>query len=130
MNLRDVNVLFIDDKKEAQITYGNKALKNRPVVVGAGPAGLFCALTLARNGYSPILIERGGTVEERTEKVKNFWENKIFDAKSINDSVLDSKIEEQTKGKTPKVIDTHVVVQNNSFAVGKQISQIIVACLK
>ncbi len=44
-------------------------LKTRPLVVGAGPAGLFCALTLAKAGAAPILIERGKPVEERTEDV-------------------------------------------------------------
>lgn len=41
----------------------------RPVVVGAGPAGLFAALTLARAGAAPILIERGRPVEERSKDV-------------------------------------------------------------
>ncbi len=46
-------------------TYGTLPLSARPVVVGSGPCGLFCALLLAENGYRPILLERGGTVEER-----------------------------------------------------------------
>ncbi len=44
----------------------------RPVVVGAGPAGLFCALYLAQAGLRPLLIERGGSVEERTAAVDAF----------------------------------------------------------
>ncbi|MCI8473752.1 MAG: hypothetical protein HFF07_00250 [Oscillospiraceae bacterium] len=44
-----------------------------PVVVGMGPAGLFCALFLARNGLPPILLERGRDVDERTEDVEHFW---------------------------------------------------------
>ena len=42
----------------------------RPVVVGAGPAGLFCALTLARRGARPLLIERGQPVEQRVQDVE------------------------------------------------------------
>ena len=45
----------------------------RPVIVGMGPAGLFAALTLARMGLKPIVLERGRPVEERTEDVEHFW---------------------------------------------------------
>ena len=53
---------------------GTNPMKHRPVVVGSGPAGLFCAYQLAVNGYRPILIERGAPVEERIKDVDEFWE--------------------------------------------------------
>lgn len=45
----------------------------KPVVVGMGPAGLFSALFLARNGIPSVILERGHSVEERTEDVEHFW---------------------------------------------------------
>lgn len=44
-----------------------------PVVVGAGPAGLFCALALAKCGARPILLERGRDAESRRRDVERFW---------------------------------------------------------
>lgn len=53
---------------------GNQLLKERPVVIGTGPAGLFCGLMLARQGYKPILLERGQQVEQRQKDVESFWQ--------------------------------------------------------
>ena len=47
--------------------------ETRPIVVGAGPAGLFAALVLARCGARPILLERGQCVEQRQQDVARFW---------------------------------------------------------
>lgn len=56
-----------------------KLSKTRPVVVGFGPAGIFCALLLARSGFRPIVIERGSAMDERVEKVNTFFENGVLD---------------------------------------------------
>ncbi|TCL59876.1 hypothetical protein EDD76_10365 [Kineothrix alysoides] len=53
---------------------GQRKLQHRPIVIGTGPAGLFCGCMLARHGYSPILLERGKDVDSRKEEVDRFWE--------------------------------------------------------
>ena len=59
-----------------------KSFSCRPVVVGAGPAGLFAALTLALSGAKPIVIERGSAVEERIISKNTLFVNKILDEES------------------------------------------------
>lgn len=52
---------------------GEEKLSQRPVIVGCGPAGLFCGLMLARAGYRPLILERGETARKRKESVDRFW---------------------------------------------------------
>ena len=52
---------------------GKQKMKNRPVIVGSGPAGLFCGYMLASYGYKPIIIERGEQIEKRVKTVETFW---------------------------------------------------------
>lgn len=58
---------------------GEKDLRHPPVVIGSGPAGLFCGLMLARAGYCPILLERGEDVDARTKRVREFWLTGVLD---------------------------------------------------
>lgn len=53
-------------------------LKNKPIIVGSGPAGLFCAYLLASNNYQPIIIERGEKVEDRIKSIETFWQTGIL----------------------------------------------------
>ena len=62
-----------------QMKFGNAP---SPIVVGAGPAGLFAALILARSGANPILIERGRDVDRRTADVNRFWTSGKLDITS------------------------------------------------
>ena len=55
------------------------SLPSRPIVVGCGPCGLFAALYLAESGASPIILERGLSVEERRCKVDSFKMTGEFD---------------------------------------------------
>ncbi len=50
-----------------------KVLKDRPVVVGMGPCGLFAAYVLAKSGNPPLVIERGETIEDRQKTIELFW---------------------------------------------------------
>jgi uncharacterized FAD-dependent dehydrogenase len=50
-----------------------KALKKRPIIVGAGPGGLFCAVRLAEHGIPSILIERGDEASKRMLHIARFW---------------------------------------------------------
>jgi uncharacterized FAD-dependent dehydrogenase len=49
-----------------------------PVVIGMGPAGLFCAYSLCKAGLKPIIIERGSSIEKRDEAVNEFWKTGIL----------------------------------------------------
>lgn len=53
---------------------GDRILKNRPVVVGSGPAGLLAAYELSLHGYRPLLLERGYELSERKQALEEFWE--------------------------------------------------------
>ena len=53
--------------QQEEVQPGEKQIKGRIVVVGAGPCGLFAAYVLAQNGYRPLLIERGKAIEQREE---------------------------------------------------------------
>lgn len=59
--------------------YGTGKLSHPPVVVGTGPAGLFCGLMLARHGYCPLILERGWDVDRRLSLVGRFWETGELD---------------------------------------------------
>ena len=68
-------------RTEAEIIYGSKA-PGIPVVIGAGPCGLFAALTLAAHGYKPLLIERGRDMEQRVRDVERLRRSGVLDVQS------------------------------------------------
>ena len=55
------------------LTPGSEEPRGRILVAGLGPAGLFAAYWLARQGYRPLVVERGRPVAERTADVQRFW---------------------------------------------------------
>lgn len=76
-NIKKVNEenfkLNIDVKRKAE---------TRPVIIGAGPAGLFCGLILIQNGIKPIIIEQGKKVEDRKNDVDEFFKTGILNTSS------------------------------------------------
>lgn len=61
---------------------GETPLLHSPVIVGSGPAGLFCGWYLAKAGYCPIILERGEEADKRQKTVENFWKNGVLDPES------------------------------------------------
>ena len=58
---------------------GALPLRTRPVIAGFGPCGIFAAYVLARQGYRPIVLERGGSMESRVAAVEAFRERGVLD---------------------------------------------------
>ena len=67
----DINPTVINDYKLP--LQGDEVFHEPPYIIGSGPAGLFCAYFLAREGYRPVLIEQGQDVDSRTETVEDFF---------------------------------------------------------
>jgi len=76
---KNVNIALVKERPYQFPSGGEKRLADPPVIVGSGPAGLFCGLMLAEAGYRPILLERGMDVDVRVRKVAEFWEHGVLD---------------------------------------------------
>ncbi len=72
----------IFEKETFSLPQGNERMDGRPVVVGFGPAGMFCALLLCEAGFAPIIVERGDDVEERAAAVERFYRTRVLDTDS------------------------------------------------
>ena len=80
--VHDKNIMLTSEKKYHFSSSGSEALSHRPIVIGSGPAGLFCAWYLAKAGYCPLVLERGEEADKRQKTVENFWKNGILDPDS------------------------------------------------
>ena len=82
LNNKKLKNVSISNYKKYSIPDYDTELKNRPVIVGFGPAGMFAGLVLAEKGLKPIILERGKAVDERTADVENFWNGGKFNPES------------------------------------------------
>lgn len=121
---KDGDIKPVDDVQESELLPGTDKLSERPVVVGTGPAGLFAGLVLAQYGYKPLVLERGQSVERRSEVVHEYWEKGKLDPETnvqfgeggagtfsdgklttrINDRRCDKVLEELFKSGAPEEI--------------------------
>ncbi len=73
---------IVEGKEDLLLVKNKKLINSRPVIVGAGPAGLFATYVLSLNGYKPILLEQGKSIEEREKDVEEFINNRIINPSS------------------------------------------------
>ena len=113
--LKDKNITIQEEQlyrferavEQLQEADRKKGLKEPPVIVGSGPAGLYCGYELAKAGYQPIIIERGMAVEERRKEIQSYWDGKPLNpdcnvqfgeggAGTCSDGKLNTMIKDQT----------------------------------
>ncbi|MBQ2872810.1 MAG: NAD(P)-binding protein [Bacilli bacterium] len=79
---KSIDVIVAPNEEYVMPLKGNILLNKRPIIVGSGPAGLFCSYLLAKMGYKPIIIERGEKVEDRIKTVEKFFNDGILNKES------------------------------------------------
>ena len=79
---QDRNVSATPDMEYQFVAHAPERAIERPVVIGAGPCGLFAALILAQSGFRPIVLERGKVVRERTKDTWGLWRRSVLDPES------------------------------------------------
>ncbi len=102
---------------------GEEVISNKPVVIGCGPAGLFCGLLLAEKGYKPIIIERGRKVQDRVNDIEKFWSDRVLNERSniqfgeggagtFSDGKLNTLIKDRSK-RGKKVLEEFILAGAN-----------------
>lgn len=79
---KNASISFVNPKTYELPVVGENDLIHPPLIIGAGPAGLFAAFVLAEAGYKPILLERGKSVENRIKDVEEFWQTGVLNTSS------------------------------------------------
>ncbi|MFA9378382.1 MAG: NAD(P)/FAD-dependent oxidoreductase [Lachnotalea sp.] len=117
-HIKNNNIGVTNRKNYVFPAMGTEPLTKRPIIIGSGPAGLFCALFLAENGFKPMVLERGESVEERTNSVDEYWKTgKLNTASNVqfgeggagtfSDGKLNTLVKDQF-GRNKKVLDVFV----------------------
>jgi len=78
----DVAVKPTPDTEYRFVAHAHPNMPTRPLVIGAGPCGLFAALILAQMGFRPIILERGRVVRHRTKDTWGLWRRSVLDTES------------------------------------------------
>ncbi len=82
LNRKSDNIFKTPNEEYIFNVTGNNKLNFRPIIVGSGPAGLFCGYMLAKHGYNPIIVERGEMIDDRVNTVQKFWDTGILNPES------------------------------------------------
>lgn len=112
------NITIVEKKVYQFPFHAESTPADRPVIIGSGPAGLFCAYMLAEHGFAPILLERGKAIEERKKDVDSFWETGKLNPESnvqfgeggagtFSDGKLNTLVKD-TSGRNRKVLEIFV----------------------
>ena len=79
---KSIDILKTPDEEYIFKITGKEKLNKRPVIIGSGPAGLFCAYIMSKNGYKPLILERGEDIDNRIKTVEKFWRDGILNKES------------------------------------------------
>jgi len=82
LEVRMKNDFSTEEKKFPEPEVDLRGRGKRPVIAGSGPAGMFAALTLAKAGLKPLIIERGKSIDERIKDVERFETTGVLDTQS------------------------------------------------
>lgn len=80
--VKDNKFISLYNDEEITFDYDNWTNEKQPLIVGFGPAGMFCALYLARCNAKPIILERGSNVDNRIKEVDEFLNSKTLNENS------------------------------------------------
>ena len=79
---KDKRVMAKPDIDYKFVAHAPATITKRPIVIGAGPCGLFAALLLAQMGFKPLILDRGKVVRERTKDTWKLWRKSVLNTES------------------------------------------------